>query len=195
MVSSAIGASAADKAADEQIKSSQQAIKQFQDTYAEQKDYINPYYQAGTNIGLGGLSALSSPEGQASFYRDYYQSPQYQQQASAAQNAQLASAEATGGLGATSTQNQLARIAPTLGLQALQQQQQQYGNLAQLGYGATGQLVHAGGQYGANIADLYGQQGAIRAGERTATGGFLSDAVGAIGGGISKGGGIGKLFG
>lgn len=182
VVSSIIGAEGAKSAAGKQAKGAEKAMRQFEQTYEEQKAYIDPYYQAGTKVGLAGMTALADPQVQADFYRQYYQSPQFQQQAGAARNVQLASAEATGGLGATSTQNQLARIAPTLGLQALQQQQQTYGNLAQLGYGATGQLVQAGGIYGQNIADLYGQQAAAQAGAKTAGAGFLGDAIGAIGG-------------
>ena len=189
VVGSVISADATKSAAKSQEKGADKSIDQLMKTYEEQKGFIDPYYRAGTDVGLAGLTGLSTQQGQTDFYKQYYDSPQFAAQAGQARNQQLAASEATGGLGATSTQNQLARIAPTLGLQALEQQQQQYGNLAQYGYGATGQLVTAGGQYGANIADLYGQQGAIAAGSKTGQAGFFGDAIGSIGGGL------GKLFG
>ena len=182
VVSSVISSQSAKKGQAAQEQGIERAIQQFGDTYSEQKGFIDPYYRAGTDVGLKGLTALSSPDVQADFYRNYYQSPQFAAQSGAAQNQQLAASEATGGLQSTSTQNQLARIAPTLGLQALQNQQNLYGNLANIGQRATGQLVTAGGQYGANVADLYAQQGAVQAGGAKSQGGIFGGLASGLGG-------------
>lgn len=129
------GASSAARA---QEGAQREQIALARETRDQQTELLRPFLEAGTQYGLEGLTGLSTQQGQADFYRDYYQSPQYQAQAGQAQNQQLASAEATGGLHSTSTQNQLARIAPTLGLQALGQQQDQYGQLANIGLSGAG---------------------------------------------------------
>ena len=164
IVSSYLGYKGASKAADQQEEAAERSIALQREIYEKQLALSEPYRQIGTDIGLAGLTDLSSQQGQADFYRDYYDSPQYQAQAGQARNQQLAASEATGGLGATSTQNQLARIAPTLGLQALGQQQNLYGNLASIGQTAAGSQAGYAGTYGANVGNLYGELGGIRAG-------------------------------
>ena len=144
------GASSAARA---QERAQRESISLSKETRDQQLELLAPFLEAGTETGLPGLIGLSTPEGQAGFYEDYYDSPQYQAQAGQARNQQLAASEATGGLGATSTQNQLARIAPTLGLQALGQQQSLYGDLTNLGYGAAGSSA---GFYGQSAQSQYG---------------------------------------
>ena len=121
--SSVLSAKGASKAAGAQSDAAQQAIALKREIFEKQQELLAPYVQLGTDVGLPGLQRLSTPEGQADYYRNYYQSPQFAAQADTARNQQLAASEATGGLQSTSTANQLARISPTLGLAALQNQQ------------------------------------------------------------------------
>ena len=154
--------SGAEEAAEAQEAASQKQIEFAQDVYAQQQELLAPYVQAGTP-GLEGLLELSTPEGQAAYYEQYYQSPQFAAQSAAARNQQLAASEATGGLQATSTQNQLARIAPTLGLQALQQQQQQYGQLTNIGLSGAGATAGYAGAQVPVVTGAYGDIGQAQA--------------------------------
>ena len=140
---------------------------------------------------------------------------QYKDLAGQARYQSLAAAEATGGLGATATGNQLAAIAPTLGQNWLSGQMNNYNNLANIGLGALTGQANAGQNYANNVSQLYQQQAAASAananrpsGLQSALGGAMSGAasgamigsvvpgigtaVGAIGGGII--GGLGSLF-
>ena len=165
VVSSYLGYKGSKKAAQAQEDATDRSIALQREIYEKQLGLLEPYRQIGTDVGLPGLTSLSTPEGQAEFYSQYYDSPQFQAQAGQARNQQLAASEATGGLGATSTQNQLARIAPTLGLQALGQQQNLYGQLANIGQAGAGSQAGFAGTYGSNVGNLYGQLGGIKAGQ------------------------------
>lgn len=190
----------------EQAEAQQQAIDlqrdQWNQTTANMQPYLNagqqglsPLLQAITSQGQGlaaqqsaqnnafqALQNLSSANGQANFLSNYYNSAEYKQMASQARNDQLASAEATGGLGNTSTQNALAAIAPQLGQQAYQQQlqnqtnifglaqgaQQNYlqslGNLTGMGQSAAANQAAAGQSYANNTGQLLQGLGSIQAG-------------------------------
>ena len=139
--SSVLSAKGASKAAGAQSDAAQQAIALKREIFEKQQELLAPYVQLGTDVGLPGLQRLSTPEGQADYYRNYYQSPQFAAQADTARNQQLAASEATGGLQSTSTANQLARISPTLGLAALQNQQGLYGQLTNIGLSAQVQQL------------------------------------------------------
>lgn len=169
-----------------------EALAGLEDVLGQQMGLYDPYAEAGMT-GLGGLVDLSTPEGQARYYSQYYQSPQFAAQAQAATGTQLAAAEATGGLQATSTANQLARISPTLGMEAMAQQQQLYGGLTGIGQQAVGQQAGFLGTYGAGQADLrtrlardvaeaYGLVGQSQAGAQTARGQTLGDILNIFGG-------------
>ena len=154
--------SGADDAAKAQEAAAQKQIDFARETYGKQRELLAPYTQAG-QPGLEGLLGLTTPEGQAGFYEQYYKSPQFAAQSAAAANQQLAAAEATGGIQSTSTSNQLARIAPTLGLQALQQQQGLYGNLTNIGLQGAGATAGYAGQQVPVVTGAYGDIGQAQA--------------------------------
>ncbi len=169
-------ASSQTQAAELQAEVQREVLAAQREVYEEQVARLDPFRKAGVG-GLAGLVGLSTPGGQAQYLEDYYAGPQFAAQSQAAQQQQLAASEATGGLQSTSTQNQLARISPTLGAQALQQQQQVYGNLAGIGLqgagvqgGYGGQYGSALSQYGSGLSSAYGDIGAAQAGQAIAGG-------------------------
>lgn len=188
-----------------------QAIQQQGGGLAAQQGAQNSAFQA--------LQKLSSSSGQANFLGDYYNSKEFQQMASQARNQQLASAEATGGLGSTSTGNALANVAPQLGQQAYQQQlqnqtnlfgmaqgaQQNYlqslGNLTGMGQSAAANQASAGQSYANNTGQLLQGLGSIQAGaanQPSRAGGALMGAASGAASGAMIGSvvpGIGTAFG
>ncbi|HBH6867675.1 TPA: DNA transfer protein [Serratia marcescens] len=143
---------------------------------------------------IGQLQNLSTLGGQQSALNDYYNSGQYKDLADQARYQQLASAEATGGLGSTATSNGLATIAPTLGQNWLSGQMNNYNNLANIGLGALQGQANAG----QNFANNAGQLSMQGAGLAAAAGNRPSSLQQGISGGASGallGGGIASLLG
>lgn len=131
-------------------------------------------------------------QGQA--LNQYYNSQQYKDLAGQARYQSLAAAEATGGLGSTSTSNQLATIAPTLGQQWLSGQMNNYQNLANIGLGALQGQANAGQTYANNMSQISQQSAALAAANANRPSAMQS----AIGGGASgaiAGAGLAKLIG
>ena len=190
LLGSAIGSKGASEAAQVQsdvlgqAKADQLALQK--QIYEEQTARLDPFRQVGLG-GLAGLAKLSTPGGQAEYLENYYQSPSFQAQSQAAQQQQLAAAEATGGLQSTSTQNQLARISPTLGQQALQQQLGAYGNLTNIGLSGAGAQASYAGQYGAGASNVIGQTAQALAPAQASAAAYPYQA---IGGGIQQAGGL-----
>ncbi|ATY01448.1 DNA transfer protein [Klebsiella aerogenes] len=112
---------------------------------------------------IGQLQNLSSLSGQQQALGDYYNSGQFKDLANQARYQQLASAEATGGLGSTATSNGLATIAPMLGQNWLTGQMNNYQNLANIGLGALQGQANAGQSYANNTGQLLQQQAALSA--------------------------------
>lgn len=109
------------------------------------------------------LQNLSSLGGQQQALGEYYNSGQFKDLANQARYQQLASAEATGGLGSTVTSNGLATIAPMLGQNWLTGQMNNYQNLANIGLGALQGQANAGQSYANNTGQLLQQQAALSA--------------------------------
>lgn len=112
---------------------------------------------------IGQLQNLSSLSGQQQALGDYYNSGQFKDLANQARYQQLASAEATGGLGSTATSNGLATIAPMLGQNWLTGQMNNYQNLANIGLGALQGQANAGQSYANNTGQLLQQQASLSA--------------------------------
>lgn len=143
---------------------------------------------------VGQLQNLSSLGGQQQALNEYYNSGQFKDLSNQARYQQLASAEATGGLGSTATSNGLATIAPMLGQNWLTGQMNNYQNLANIGLGALQGQDNAGQSYANNTGQLLQQQAALAAANANRPSGFQS----ALGGGLagaSAGMAIGSVFG
>jgi hypothetical protein len=150
------------------------------------------------------LQNLSSLSGQQQALGEYYNSGQFKDLANQARYQQLASAEATGGLGSTATSNGLATIAPMLGQNWLTGQMNNYQNLANIGLGALTGQANAGQSYANNTGQLLQQQtglAAASANKPSKLGGALQGAAaGAAAGtaimpgwGTAIGAGVGAL--
>lgn len=140
------------------------------------------------------LQNLSSLGGQQQALDSYYKSGQFKDLSDQARYQQLASAEATGGLGSSATANGLASIAPMLGQNWLTGQMNNYQNLANIGLGALQGQANAGQSYANNTGQLLQQNAALAA----ANANRPSNLQRGIGGGLagaSAGMAIGSAFG
>lgn len=162
--SSILGGFGASRAASRQADASQQQLDLQRFIFEQQRDLLDPFRQVGVD-SLEELRALATPRGEADFYSDYFGSPEFAALSNQARGQQLAAAEATGGLGSTSTQNQLARIAPELGSQALARRTNLLGNLANIGLSGAGSQAAFAGQFGSLGSQTLGNLGNIRAGQ------------------------------
>ena len=164
--SSIMGGIGASKAASAQKQGAKDQYALQKQMFDKQMSLMEPYARAGQGqYGLEGLQGLMGPQGQADFYSQYYDSPQFQAMANQSQNQQMAAAEQAGGLQSTSTQNQLARIAPQMGMQALQNQMSMYGDMATMGQNAATGQATAAGDFGKVGAESIGNIAAARAGQ------------------------------
>ena len=148
---------------------------------------------AGTDVGLPGLIGLATPTGQADFLQQYYQSPQFQTLQTQSQRDLLAAQAAQGQIGGSTTANQLQRIAPTLGLQALGQQQQQYAQLTNIGQASAAGTAQLAGQFGTTSANLLQNLGVAQGQQAAAYPAQFGTAFGQVGG-FALGRGLEGLF-
>ncbi|HDO6812538.1 DNA transfer protein [Klebsiella pneumoniae] len=138
------------------------------------------------------LQNLSSLGGQQQALGEYYNSGQFKDLANQARYQQLASAEATGGLGSTATSNGLATIAPMLGQSWLTGQMNNYQNLANIGLGALQGQANAGQSYANNTGQLLQQSAALAAANANRPSGFQS-AIGGAASGAMSGAALGSV--
>lgn len=169
-VSGILGGIGANKGAGQQQKAQDEAMNQQREGYQNATGWMKPYEAAG-QTGLEGLQGLAGkPIDRNALLAQYYKSPEYAAMANQARYQQLASAEATGGLGSTATANGLAFIAPQLGQSYLadmtNQQQNMYGQLMGLS-GMGAQSANALGNWAMNqgntMAGMEQQKGQILA--------------------------------
>ncbi|MFA5040004.1 MAG: hypothetical protein WC464_00020 [Bdellovibrionales bacterium] len=195
-------ADAASAAAGTQAASAQSGIEEQRRQFDAIVKMMSPYLQAGESA-LGQQQTLLGLRGasdQQSAINQLQQSPFFQAQLQQGQNAMLQNASATGGLRGGNTQAAMGMLAPQLLNQTYQQQLAQLGGLSQLGQSSAGLQANAGQASAANIANLYGQQGAALAGGQMAQGGVAGSSFNTLlqGAGLFAGvggmPGISKLF-
>ncbi|ELQ9312204.1 DNA transfer protein [Serratia marcescens] len=141
---------------------------------------------------VGQLQNLSSLGGQQQALNEYYNSGQFKDLSNQARYQQLASAEATGGLGSTATGNGLAAIAPMLGQNWLTGQMNNYQNLANIGLGALQGQANAGQSYANNTGQLLQQQAALSAANANRPSG-LQLGIGGLASGAMAGAKLGTM--
>lgn len=179
--------------------------QQFQQT---RQDYM-PYTQAGTAaIGqYGNLLGANGAGAQGLAVEGLKADPFFQQNLADANTNLLQTASATGGVRGGNTAGAVGQLSPALLQSYYQNALSGYGNLAQLGLGATGSVA----SFGANNAQNAGQnaigvgqaqaanyltKGGINAANFNNIGGLLDGAAkaGSAGGGFSLQKALGSIF-
>lgn len=187
------------KAAEAQTNAANQSAALSKEQFEAIQKNLAPFLQFGTNQ-LQGLQGVMQPLNRQQELAQFYQSPEFALQSRQARGQQLAAAEATGGLGSTSTGNALASIAPQLGLSYLGQREAQQADLfnrlmagAGMGLNAASMQGTAGQNYVSQASNAFNQAGAAQAGG--AISGF-NTLMGLGGTFIGAGGlpGLSKLF-
>lgn len=155
------GSDAAKDAQKAQMYMMQQAIKEQRKAFAEGKEMLQPYSQAG----LGGLQSYlallgqSGNEAQQAAIAGLEQTPGYQAQLGAGQRAILQNAAATGGLRGGNVQQGLAEFGSGLFGQYYQQQLDRLGQLQNQGLQTQTGLANLRAGQAANISNQYNMMG------------------------------------
>jgi len=189
--------SSAKQASKAQTQSAQQGIDEQRRQFDASRQILSPYVNAGaeaigglrpySEAGVGALEqqqillGLRGKEAQQAAIQALEQGGGFQAQVRQGEEALLQRASATGGIRGGNIQAALAQFRPQMLQQAIEDQYGRLGgltalgqtttqNIAQLGQASAAGQSAAGLQTGANIANLFGQQGAARAGARLAEG-------------------------
>ncbi len=109
-----LGGRTAKKAAGAQMDAEREALALQREMFETQRADFAPYMQAGTGA-LGGLQALTSPEGRAQALSDYYNSDEFRAMQDIANTNAARAGAVTGGLRSGSTYQALESVAPQLG--------------------------------------------------------------------------------
>ena len=188
-IGSALISSRAMKKADKtQQRNADANIALQKEMYEKQLALGEPYRQFGEQY-LPMLGDAMQPINREIELSAYYSSPEYAMMSDQARNQQLASSEATGGLGSTSTSNTLGAIAPQLGQQYLAMREGQQTDLynrlmggVNVGLSGTGIQHQATGQFGSNAGNIMSQSSANKAQSQLAQGQLWSNTLSGLGG-------------
>lgn len=167
-VSSVIGGIGTNKALKQQQKATDKQMGYQRDLAAQQAEWLNPFRKAGTDALPGLIALAGNPIDREQLLKQYYAGNEFAQDENQARRSLLASSEATGNLGASTTANNLSAIAPSLGQNFLSmktaEQQDMFNQLMGLTNiglsGAGAQSAAAAGTTNALTA-LAGQKGNI----------------------------------
>lgn len=160
----------ADKAAKAQQESAQQGIDLQKQMFDVVQGNLAPFLDFGKSM-LPMLPGLMQPTDRTGMLSEYYKGPEYAMASDQARRAALSSAEATGGLGSSTTDINLGSIAPMLGQDYLAQREAEKADLfnrifagAGMGANAASGIGSAAQNYGSQASQLMQQQGAAKAG-------------------------------
>ncbi|WP_260482367.1 hypothetical protein [Sphingomicrobium flavum] len=192
------------KAMQAQIDALNRGIDVQDAQFRQTREDFSPFREAGYSglSGLGDLVGINGDESQQAAIEALYSSPFYQSLYRNGEEALLQTAAATGGMRGGNTQRGLADFGADTLMRTIDRQLASLGGLAGMGMGATESVANFGQQHANNVTNLYGQQGAARAGHHLFKGGvnnamwnnagaFADKAVSAF---MPGGGGFGSLL-
>ncbi|MGL5526766.1 MAG: DNA transfer protein [Plesiomonas shigelloides] len=189
----------ADKAEKAQRESAQQGIDLQKQMFDVVQGNLAPFLNFGKSM-LPMLPGLMQPTDRTGMLSEYYKGPEYAMASDQARRAALSSAEATGGLGSSTTDINLGSIAPMLGQNYLAQREAEKADLfnrifagAGMGSNAAAGIGTAAQNYGSQASQLMQQQGAAKAGVALAPFQTVSNLAGAFSG-VGGMAGLKELF-
>jgi hypothetical protein len=181
--SAVIQSNAARSAAGAQTEAAEKGIEEQRRQFDRIQTLLEPYVSAGQTalsqqMALGGMSG---PEAQQAAIAAIEGGQEFETLTRSGEEAILQNASATGGLRGGNVQGALAQFRPQVLSSLINQQYGRLGGLTTLGQNAAVGTGNAGMQTGANIAELYGQQGAAAAGSALASGRAFGNVLGGMG--------------
>lgn len=181
IVGSVIGSNASGKASDAQVQAAQVGAASQERMFDKSLELQQPYRQAGYDA-IQGLQGLNNPAQRAQTLGNYYASDEYRMMEDQAQQSTLRSASATGNMRGGAGAAAIGTIAPQLGMNFLNNQQNQFTGLANMGMGAASQGANAASNLGTNLSNLHLATGDARAQNYLTQGNIWGNAVGSLGG-------------
>ena len=175
VVGSYIGSQASKDASAQQQASAQQGIESQEAMFDKSLELQQPYREAGYEA-IQGLQGLADPNQRGQMLNDYYAGDEYQALQGQQNEQALRNAAATGGIRGGNTQAALANIAPSLGQNFLNNQQNQFTGLANMGMGAASQGAQGAQQFGIQQSALQQQIGQAQA-QNTLTQGSIGSGL------------------
>jgi hypothetical protein len=152
---------ATDTATQAQMEATRLSIEEQRRQFDAIQELFKPYVQAGGGalaqqlalVGIGG------PEARANAIREIEMGPEFAAYARQGEEAMLQNAAATGGLRGGNLQGALAKFRPELLNNLINQQYERLGGISRLGQASAAGQAAQGQTFGANMAQLYGNQG------------------------------------
>ena len=188
VVSGVMNSQAQKKSAKTQAAAADRATEAASEQYYQTRDDLMPYQQAGAAV-MPQLMQTIKPIDREQALSDYYGGGEYAIMSNQANNNLMANAEAMGGMGGSTNANNLARIAPTLGMQHLGmlegQRADQYNQLmgmANMGQNAAAQVGNAGMNYATQAGNAYQNAAAAQAASGIAQANNFNNTLGTLGG-------------
>lgn len=177
---------AANTAAGAQIESAQKGINEQRRQFDAIQKLLSPYVSSGESALAGQLDllGLNGPEAESAAIQRISSGEGFNAQVEQGENALRQNAAATGGLRGGNLQAALSQFRPQMLSSAIESQFNKLGGITNVGQASAAGVGAAGQQTGANIANLYGQQGAAQAGSALAEGQANANMWGNIAGAI-----------
>jgi hypothetical protein len=161
-----INSQAVGDAADVQSEAADAGVAETRRQFDAMQEILSPYVQAGNKSldAQSDIAGLNGPEAQRVAIENISNSPEMIALSAQGENAVMQSGAATGGLRGGNMQGALAHFRPQLLSSLINQQYGRLGGITQMGQASAAGVGAAGMQTGAQISDLYQQQGAAEAG-------------------------------
>lgn len=152
---------AAETGSEAQIESTKLAVEEQKRQFDAMQETMKPYVSAGETALTSqlALAGLSGAEAQQTAINNIEQSPLFQAQIKAGEEALLQQASATGGLRGGNVQAALAKYRPAMLQSQIENQYAKLGGLTSIGQASAAGQAAAGMQSAANVGNLYAQQG------------------------------------
>lgn len=172
IIAAVINSNSAKDAAETQSQAAALGVKETRRQFDAMQKILSPYVQAGNQSlkAQQDIAGLNGPEAQRAAMDAISGSPEMAALTKQGEEGILQSGSATGGLRGGNIQGALANFRPQMLSNLIDKQYGRLSGITQIGQASAAGVGAAGMQTGAQISDLYQQQGAAEAGGQLAAG-------------------------